>query len=309
MGRRKRGRDVHGWLVLDKAYDMGSTEAVSAVRRLFDAKKAGHAGTLDPLATGVLAVALGEATKTAPFIQDAAKTYRFTARFGLETTTDDLEGEPREASDARPSDAAIEAALPGFVGAVMQRPPAFSAVKIRGERAYDLARAGVEVQIAERPADVLSFRLVERLDADHATFEAVTGKGVYVRALVRDLARAVGARAHVSELRRAAVGPFRETDATTLERLAALAGPEERLQALAPVDAPLAGLPQAEVHAGEAAKLRRGQACVLTPPAAKGVRAGAVGVVETVLARCGDAPVAICALDGLALKPSRVFNL
>ncbi|MEE4213150.1 MAG: tRNA pseudouridine(55) synthase TruB, partial [Parvularcula sp.] len=188
MGRRKKGRKVHGWLILDKPYDVGSTEAVSRLRWFADAQKAGHAGTLDPLATGILPIAFGEATKTVPFVQDGLKTYRFTARFGVRTNTDDLEGEVVEEHPARPSDAEIEGILPEFEGDIEQVPPAFSAILVNGERAYDLAREGEEVTLKSRKVWIESLRFIERPDEDHAVFEAVVGKGTYVRALVRDLA-------------------------------------------------------------------------------------------------------------------------
>ena len=309
MARRKRGREVSGWLILDKAYDFGSTEAVSASRRLFDAKKAGHAGTLDPLATGVLPIAFGEATKTTPFVQDGEKTYRFSARWGVATSTDDLEGEETARSEVRPDAAAIEARLADFIGDILQVPPQFSAVKVKGERAYDIARAGDEVALEPRPALVHDFRLLATPDADHAEFEARTGKGVYVRALVRDLARALGTVAHVSALRRTAVGPFTEENAVSLDELKAAEDFEARDALLEPLATALVDIPQASVNPGEAEKLRRGQAVVLPPASAKGVRAGAAGRIEYVAVSSGDVPVAICALDGLALKPYRVFNL
>lgn len=308
MARRKRGRPVHGWLILDKAYDVGSTEAVSAARRLFDAKKAGHAGTLDPLATGVLPIAFGEATKTVPYVQDGEKIYRFAARFGVATSTDDAEGEEIARSEVRPSDAAIAGALDRFTGHIEQRPPAFSAVKIGGARAYDLARAGEEVELAPRPAFVREFRLVSREGPDEALFEARTGKGVYVRSLVRDLAEALGTVAHVSSLRRTAVGPFTEEDAVALSEIEALEGVEARDGALLGLEAALGDLPRASVDPGAAARLARGQPCVLAPVEARGVRAGTSGRIEAVYVECEEAPVAICALDGLSLEPFRVFN-
>ncbi|MEO1309854.1 MAG: tRNA pseudouridine(55) synthase TruB [Pseudomonadota bacterium] len=307
MARRKRGRDVHGWLVLDKAYDVGSTEAVGKARRLFDAKKAGHAGTLDPLATGVLPIAFGEATKTAPFVQDGEKTYRFAAQFGAATTTDDLEGEVIARSDVLPTAGAIEAVLPRFIGDIEQRPPQFSAVRVGGERAYDLARAGEAVEIASRPAFVAAFRLLAMPAPDTAEFEARTGKGVYVRSLVRDLAEALGSHAHVVELRRTAVGPFTEGNAVAMAELEA-ADPDERDAMLEGVDSVFADYPQASVDGTAAARLRNGQTAVMAPVDARGVRAGEAGALETVFVTCEGDPVAICALDGLALKPTRVFG-
>jgi tRNA pseudouridine55 synthase len=306
-GRRKKGRPVSGWLVLDKDFDLGSTEAVARVKRLFDAQKAGHAGTLDPLATGVLPIALGEATKTVPYIVAAEKLYRFTATWGAATATDDGEGETIATSSHRPTRDDIAAAIPEFTGEIMQAPPRYSAIKVAGERAYDIARAGEEVALAPRPVDIRSLRLVDVPDPDHAVFEATTGKGAYVRALVRDFARALGTEGHVASLRRLAVGPFRAEDAVTLAELEALAGPEDRDARLRPIDAALAGLPQAAVAGPEAERLRRGQPAVISPATAKGVRAGEAGAIPAVLASMHGEAVAICELDGLKLKPIRVF--
>ena len=310
MGRRrKKGRPVSGWLVLDKAYDMGSTEAVSKAKWLFQAQKAGHAGTLDPLATGVLPIAFGEATKTAPYVTDAEKRYRFTAKWGAATTTDDAEGEVTARSDKRPTREEIENALDRFIGDIEQVPPQFSAVKVRGERAYDIAREGEAVELAPRVISIRELTVVDTPSADETVFEAVTGKGAYVRALVRDLARAVGTEGHVSALRRLAVGPFRVEDAVTVDQLEALSLMEDRDATLTPIPVALSGLPHAAVDGPQADKLRRGQAAVIAPPVAKGVRGDAVGTVPAVLAVLHDAPVAICELDGLKLKPTRVFNL
>lgn len=306
--RKKKGRPVSGWLVLDKDFDLGSTEAVSRVKWLFDAQKAGHAGTLDPLATGVLPIALGEATKTVPYIVEAEKLYRFTAKWGEATATDDAEGAVIATSVHRPTQAEIEAALPGFTGEIEQVPPQFSAVKIAGERAYDLARAGAAVDLAARVVDIRRFRLIEIPDADHAVFEAATGKGAYVRALVRDLAKALGTQGHVASLRRLAVGPFRAEDGVKIADLEAMAEPRARDAALMPLSAALSGLPQTDIGGPEAERLKRGQPAVISPAAAKGVRAGSTGVMPAVLASLHGDPVAICELDGLKLKPLRVFG-
>ena len=309
MGRRrKKGRPVSGWLILDKALEMGSTQAVGKVKWLFQAQKAGHAGTLDPLATGVLPIALGEATKTVPFIMDAEKTYRFTAKWGAATTTDDGEGEVIAQSDTRPSRAQIEAVLDQFTGDIEQVPPQFSAVKVAGERAYDIARDGEEVKLEARTISIHDLRVVETPSADETIFEAVTGKGAYVRALVRDMARALETEGHVSALRRTAVGPFRAEDAVTVAELEAYEAPEERDVALQPIAFALSGLPQASVDGPQADRLRRGQAAVIAPPVAKGVRGEAAGAVENVLAVLHDEAVAVCTLDGLKLQPGRVFN-
>ena len=310
MGRRnKQGRPVNGWLILDKAYDLGSTEAVSKAKGLFQAQKAGHAGTLDPLATGILPIAFGEATKTVPYIMDAEKRYRFTARWGAATTTDDTEGEVIATSDHRPAEADIDGILDRFTGEIDQTPPQFSAIKVGGERAYDIAREGETVKLEARRITIHSLTRVATPDDSHTVFEAVTGKGAYIRALVRDMARALGTEGHVSELRRVAVGPFHEDDAVTLAEVEALDGLEARDELLAPIAMALDSLPQASVGGPEAGRLRRGMACILTPAVAKGVRAGAAGGIDALLAVEGDAPVAICELDGLKLAPLRVFNL
>ncbi len=307
--RRKRGRPVNGWIILDKDYDVGSTEAVSKLKWLFQAQKAGHAGTLDPLATGVLPIAFGEATKTVPYVMDWAKRYRFTAKWGEATATDDREGAVIARSDKRPSRAEIEAALPRFTGTIMQTPPQFSAVKVGGARAYDLAREGETVAIEPREIDIHELTLTDVPDADHAVFEAVTGKGAYVRALVRDLARVLGTEGHVSALRRTAVGPFRAEDGVTFAILEKLETPELRDASLLPIDAALASLPQAAVGGPDADKLRRGLPAVISAATAKGVRGGETGTIPAVLASLHGEAVALCELDGLKLKPLRVFNL
>jgi tRNA pseudouridine55 synthase len=263
---KRKKRDVDGWLVLDKPVGMTSTHAVSVVKRAFAAKKAGHAGTLDPLASGILPIALGEATKTVPFVMDGRKTYRFTVRWGIETDTDDAEGAAIATSDVRPGADAIRAALPGFTGTIMQTPPKFSAVKIAGERAYDLARAGEEVKIEPRAVEVERLELVGEPDSDHAEFEAECGKGTYVRALARDLGRLLGTHGHVVALRRTAVGPFTEQRAATVDDLPV---PDEACPSdiprtiLLPVSAGVAGLPAVTVSRADAARLTRGQPVLL----------------------------------------------
>ncbi len=310
MGRRrKKGRPVSGWLILDKGLDVGSTEAVSKVRWLFQAQKAGHAGTLDPLATGVLPIALGEATKTVPYIMDAQKRYRFTAKWGAATATDDAEGDVIATSDKRPTREEIESALVQYTGEISQVPPQFSAIKVGGERAYDIARDGEEVKLEPRMISIHELSIVDTPSTDETVFEAVTGKGAYVRALVRDIARTVGTEGHVVALRRLAVGPFQAEDGVTIEQLEALALLEDRDAALSPISMALADMPQAAIDGPQADKLRRGQAAVIAPPVAKGVRGERVGEIEAVLAVLHDDPVAICELDGLKLKPTRVFNL
>src|SRR4051794_14603355 len=220
--RKREKHDVHGWVVLDKPIGMTSTHAVAVIKRLFTARRAGHAGTLDPLASGLLPIALGEATKTVPFVMDGRKTYRFAVRWGEERDTDDAEGRVVATSDARPSPEQVRALLPRFTGTIAQVPPRFSAIKIDGERAYDLARGGEVVELAERPVEIHRLELIEAPDADHAVLAAECGKGTYVRALARDMGRLLGCCGHVVALRRTMVGPFAEANMIPLERLDSL---------------------------------------------------------------------------------------
>jgi len=222
--RRKKGRNVSGWVVLDKPAGMGSTEAVSKVKWLFRAEKAGHAGTLDPLASGMLPIALGEATKTVPYVMDGAKIYRFTVSWGAERSTDDLEGAVTATSDNRPTEAQIRALMPKYTGVVMQVPPQFSAVKINGERAYDIARSGETVEISAREIEIGRLDIVAMPDSDHTLFEVECGKGTYVRSLARDMGRDLGCYGHVSDLRRESVEPFETEDLVTVAELEAAAG-------------------------------------------------------------------------------------
>ncbi|WP_425410386.1 tRNA pseudouridine(55) synthase TruB [Hyphococcus sp.] len=309
MGRRrKKGRPISGWLIIDKAYDFGSTEAVSKAKWLFQAQKAGHAGTLDPLATGVLPIAFGEATKTASFVMEAQKHYRFTARWGEARSTDDSEGDIIATSDVRPSSEQIDAVLNDFIGEISQTPPQFSAIKVGGERAYDLARDGQAVALEPRRVMIYELRIVDTPSADETVFEAITGKGAYVRSLVRDIAHALGTEGYVSALRRLAVGSLRAEDGITLEALESLEGVEERDRALLPVIDALSMMPQAAIDGPQADRLRHGQAAVVSAAIAKGVRGERAGTVEGVLAVMHDEAVAICELDGLKLKPTRVLN-
>ena len=263
MSQAKRTkRAISGWVVLDKPYDMTSTQAVGKVRWLFGAAKAGHAGTLDPLATGILPIALGEATKAVPQVQDGTKLYRFAIKWGSATTTDDAEGAVVATSEARPDRAALEAVLPDFTGTILQRPPIYSALKVDGERAYDLARAGEAVDLPPREIDVDAIALIEH-GSDQSVLEVRCGKGTYVRSLARDIAEALGTRGHVSLLHRAAVGPFHDGDALTIDQLEALSL-EERDALLKPVAAGFAGLPEIRLDAGQAASVRHGNAVLLT---------------------------------------------
>ncbi len=302
MTRRKKGKPVHGWLVLDKPAGMTSTQAVGTVRRAFDAQKAGHAGTLDPLATGILPIALGEATKTVPYAVDGLKEYRFTVRWGVQTDTDDAEGSPVATSDARPERAAIEALLPGFTGEIEQTPPAFSAVKIDGERAYDLARAGEAVELEARPVFIDLLALVDCPDRDTAVFAAQCGKGTYVRSLARDMGRALGCRGHVIALRRTRVGAFEEAHAVALDELAAAAETGEgALQALLrPVETALADLAVLRVSREDTVRLLRGQSVL--------VRGQDLPPPGPAYATCKGHLVALGLVEKGQLRPTRVFN-
>jgi tRNA pseudouridine55 synthase len=303
--RKRKGRDISGWLCLDKAVGQTSTAAVASVKRLFGAQKAGHAGTLDPLASGALPIALGDATKTVPFVQDGEKLYRFTVRWGVETDTDDADGAPVAASDKRPDRAAILAALPEFTGEIMQRPPAYSALKIEGARAYDLAREGETVTLEERPVSIHSLTLVEMPDADHAVLEAACGKGTYVRAIARDLGRRLGTLGHVSALRRLKVGPFDEASMITLAALidAREAGSAADLDRfLQPVGVALGTLPEIAVSSSDAARLRRGQSVLLRGRDAPAF-AGAAHAV------CAGTSVAIGDVERGEFHPRRVFHV
>jgi tRNA pseudouridine55 synthase len=255
-------RPVSGWVVLNKPYNTTSTQAVAKVRWLFGAAKAGHAGTLDPLATGILPIALGEATKAVPQVQDGTKIYRFAIQWGSATTTDDAEGEVIATSDIRPDQAALEAVLPRFTGTIMQRPPIFSALKVDGERAYDLARAGEAVDLPPREIDVDAIELITH-GSEESVLEVTCGKGTYVRSLARDIAEALGTRGHVSKLHRAAVGPFHDGDALTIDQLEALPL-EGRDALLKPVAAGVAALPEIRLDAQQAQSVRHGNAVLLT---------------------------------------------
>lgn len=305
--RKKDKRDVHGWVVLDKPIGMTSTHAVAVVKRLFAAKRAGHAGTLDPLATGCLPIALGEATKTVPFIMDSRKRYRFTVRWGEERDTDDAEGRVVETSAARPQPDAVTALCPQFTGTIEQVPPRYSAIKIEGERAYDLARDGQEVVLQSRMIDVGSLDLVESPDPDHSVLETECGKGTYVRALARDMGRLLGCFGHVSALRRTSVGPFGEVAMIPLEQLAALcdraaAGEGNLADALLPVETALDDIPALAISRADAARLQRGQTVLLRGRDAPLLR-GTVYVTAS-----GDL-IALADVDRGEIVPKRVFNL
>jgi tRNA pseudouridine55 synthase len=300
MGRSKKGRAVSGWLIVDKPAGITSTAVVNKVKWAFQAQKAGHAGTLDPAATGVLAVALGEATKTVPQVTDALKAYRFMVRFGAATTTDDAEGAVIETSETRPTDDAIEAALPAFRGQIEQVPPQFSAVKVEGERAYDLAREGEALDLAARPLWVDSLTLIDRPDADHALFEMVCGKGGYVRSIARDLGRALGCLGHVLWLRREWSGPFDAADGVSLDEIDRLARTDAIDSLLKPLEIGLADLPEVIATPEGAARLRNGNPGLVI---ASGIEWG----TEVWASHQGRA-IAIGRYQAGELHPSRVFN-
>ena len=267
---KKKGRAVSGWLILDKPVDFGSTEAVSKIRWLFKAQKAGHAGTLDPLASGMLPIALGDATKTVPYVMDGRKIYEFTVRWGEERTTDDLEGEVSNSSDQRPGEADIRALLPGYTGIIEQIPPQFSAVKIDGNRAYDLAREGEAVEIPSREVEIHRLDLVACPDEHTALFAVECGKGTYVRSLARDLGRDLGCFGHIAALRRSYVAPFGEDDMVPLDDLVALEAVEDEEERLAALDAYLIDtgealtlLPHLAVSDEQARRLRCGNPVLL----------------------------------------------
>jgi tRNA pseudouridine55 synthase len=304
---RRPKQDVHGWVILDKPVGMTSTHAVATVKRLYAAKRAGHAGTLDPLASGCLPIALGEATKTVPFVIDGQKSYRFTVRWGEERDTDDAEGRVVATSPVRPDGAAIAALLPRFTGTIAQVPPRYSAVKIDGERAYDLARDGEVVELEPRPVDIHRLTLLSVEDADQAVLAAECGKGTYVRALARDMGRMLGTFGHVTALRRTAVGPFGENDMIVLEDLEALchraaAGEASLADALRPVETALDDIPALAVSRADAARLQRGQAVLLRGRDAPIFRG-------TVYVTASGRLVALAEVDRGEVVPKRVFNL
>ena len=305
--RRKHGRPLNGWLVVDKPPGMTSTDVVNRVRRGFDAQKAGHGGTLDPLATGVLPVAFGHATKTVPYVMDGTKLYRFTLRLGDARDTDDADGQVVATSDARPTDAQIAAALPEFLGDIMQVPPAYSAIKVAGERAYDMAREGRAPVLEPRPARVDRFAMVERTDADTAVFEVQSGKGVYMRSLARDLAQACGTLGHVAALRRLRVGPFTEAQAISLDKCVASAdNAPASPNLLLPVATALADIPALALTEAEVFGLSNGQAINLVDLMG---RIPQTADPNNGLARAmaGTRVIGLCRLSDGWLKPERLL--
>lgn len=298
MSQKRSNRAVvDGWVVLDKPVGLTSTQAVSRLKRIYNAQKAGHAGTLDPLASGILPVAFGEATKTVPFVQDGEKAYRFAVKWGAESNTDDSDGEITRTSDKRPERAEIERLMPQFLGDILQTPPQFSAIKISGQRAYDLAREGTEVELKARAVTIHSLT-IESFSPEETVFFMECGKGAYVRAIARDLGRLMGCYGHVTALRRTRVGPFFEDDSYTLDEIETQ---NMAAEALISVEAGLSGLPCVVVDRDTAARLRRGGSVIL-----RGRDAPHGGVVY---AACGGVPVAFGEVVEGALEPSRVFNL
>ena len=309
MGRRKKGDVVDGWVCLDKPFELGSTEAVSRIRRLFNAQKAGHAGTLDPLASGILPIALGEATKTVPFMMEAQKVYRFTINWGVSTDSVDREGEIIGRSDVRPTVEQVRAALPAFVGEIDQTPPRFSAIKVDGARAYDLARDGVKFELQARRVTIHSAEVTDAPDPDHVELTIRTGKGVYVRSLVRDLAQARGAEGHVSALRRERVGPFSTENAVTLDSLEEMVHRGAASEGLLAVATALDDIPELAVNEQDAFSLRQGRPIVLLPRQVETLKDRLSGGSRTVSAFQGQTLVALCQLRAGRLEPDRVFNL
>ena len=301
MPRKRKGNPVHGWVVLDKPHGLGSTSAVGKVRWLFQAQKAGHAGTLDPLATGILPIALGDATKTVPFLVDAIKGYDFTLSFGANTETWDAEGKITETSDVRPDKTAILKALPQFIGDIEQIPPRFSAIKVDGKRSYDLARSGEVVTLKSRKVHIQSIVLTE-FTPDAATFSVICGKGTYIRSIARDLAGALGTCGHVTMLRRTRVGPFNLDDAFSLDALEQLCHRDGVLEGLRPVETALDDIPVLAITENDATDLKHGRAIVpnLSAELLKS---------EWILAMCEGKAIALCETVDGQLRPKRVFNL
>jgi tRNA pseudouridine55 synthase len=297
MARKRKGRPITGWVVLDKPPGITSAHAVARVKRVLDAAKVGHGGTLDPLATGVLPLALGEATKLVSYVMDGSKSYRFTVQWGEGRDTDDTEGAVTGTSDVRPTPAQIEAALPAFTGFIQQKPPSYSAIKVGGERAYDLARDGAPPDLPAREVEVKRFVLLSA-DGGSATFEMDCGKGTYVRSIARDLAQALGTLGHVTALRRTRVGPFAEEDAFSLDKLGELDHSAPPRGLVLPIETPLDDIPAVAVMESEADRLRHGQP-VFVPRALDG---------EVVIKVSGKA-VGIGVLSEGNLRPKRLFNL
>ncbi len=305
MARRK-GNDISGWLILDKPQGLTSNQALGRLKRLFNPKKVGHAGTLDPLATGVLPIAFGEATKTVAHVVDCEKTYDFTILWGVETDTDDAEGQPVRTSDERPSRESIEAALPAFIGDIMQVPPCYSAIKVEGERAYDLARDGETVELAPRQVSVYELDIEEEISPDLTRLICACGKGTYVRSIARDLGRALGCYGHIAALRRTSVGAFDEESSISLEKLEHLSnsagGFDALMSTIIPVETALDGIPALAVSGDDAARLKRGQSIL--------IRGGNAPILKgPIYATSRGVLVAIGEVERGEMHPIRVFNI
>lgn len=308
MSRRTKGLPVHGWIVLDKPLGLTSARAVAGVKRILGAQKAGHAGTLDPLATGVLPIALGEATKIVSVALGGPKTYRFTLAWGEARATDDAEGEVTAASAVRPSRGDIEAVLPRFTGALMQTPPAFSALKVKGERAYDLARGGAAVALEPRPVSIDRLALLDMPDPDHARFEAGVGSGTYIRALARDLGLALGTFAYVSELQRISVGCFTLERAISLAELEGLGHSAAASGHLLPLETALDDIPALALTESQAKALRCGQAVTPLRPEDR-ARIDQIGDGARICATSGGKLVALAEVASGEIRPLRVMNV
>jgi tRNA pseudouridine55 synthase len=305
MARRK-GNDINGWLILDKPQGLTSNQALGRLKRLYNPKKVGHAGTLDPLATGVLPIAFGEATKTVAHVVDCEKTYDFTIRWGVETDSDDAEGQPVRTSDERPSREAIEAALPAFIGDIMQVPPCYSAIKVDGERAYDLARDGDAVELTPRTVSVYELDIEEPISPELTRLICACGKGTYVRSIARDLGRALGCYGHIAALRRTSVGPFDEENAISLEKLEQFSnsadGYSALMGAILPVETALDGIPALAISGDDAARLKRGQSIL--------IRGGNAPILKgPIYATSRGVLVAIGEVERGEMHPIRVFNI
>ncbi|MAF96083.1 MAG: tRNA pseudouridine(55) synthase TruB [Rhodospirillaceae bacterium] len=308
MGRKRRGKAIHGWIIIDKPKGLSSSAVVGRVRRLTGAAKVGHAGTLDPLATGVLPMALGEATKTASYLMDGAKAYRFTVRWGEQRDTDDAEGTIVKTSDVRPTKEQILAVLGNFIGDIEQVPPVFSAIKIDGKRAYELARANRAPEMKPRTIHIEDLRLLGLPDGDHAEFEAVSGKGAYMRSLARDMAAALGTVGHIAQLRRTAVGPFDEKQAISLDKLETLRHSAPLSEHLLSVETALDDIPALALTETEARKLSRGQAIPVLPVASRSPLKN-ISQGDVVRAMAEGRLVALAKINGGEIRPFRVMNL
>jgi len=308
MGRKRRGKAIHGWIIIDKPGGLSSNAVVGRVRRLTGAAKVGHAGTLDPMATGVLPMALGEATKIVSYLMDGAKAYRFTVRWGEQRNTDDAEGEVVATSDARPAKEQILAVLGNFIGDIEQVPPVFSAIKIEGKRAYALARADQAPEMKPRTVHIEDLKLLNVVDEDHAEFEAVSGKGAYMRSLARDLGTALGTVGHIVQLRRIAVGPFDEKQAISLDKLESLRHSAPLSEYLLPVETVLDDIPALALTETEARKLNQGQAIPVLPVASRSPLKN-IGQGDVVRVMAEGRLVALAKINGGEIRPFRVMNL